>query len=120
VFPDAVTSGALGFGVAGFGAGLGSVRAGRGVVRIGVAAGAAGCAAGVAGTSFSCGWALVSRPAIARSRLSAVSRASEVSLLLSETVHALSVSAAAKANGAPAWRIYFLIQILRERMQRFV
>jgi hypothetical protein len=107
VFPDAVTSGALGFGV-GFGAGRGAVRAGAG---FGVLGAGAGWVAGVAGTSFNCGCTVVSRPAIARSRLRAVSRASEVSLLLSETVQALSDSAATRANGAPAWRIYFLIQI---------
>ena len=103
MFPDAVTSGV--FGRAGVGRGVGrvAVRAGAGfgvLVRIGV--GGAGSAAGVAGTSFSCGCTVVSRPAICRSRLSAVSRASEVSLLLSETVQALNDSAATRANGAPA------------------
>jgi hypothetical protein len=110
VFPDAVTSGAFGFAGAGAGFGRVAVRVGSlGVVRAGAGAGA-GSAAGVAGTSFSWGCTVVSRPAICKSRLRAVSRASEVSLLLSETVHALSDSAAAKANGAPASLIYFVIQ----------
>jgi hypothetical protein len=70
------------------------------VVRVtGAAAGVA--SAGVAGTSRSCGCTDVSRPAICRSRVSAESLASEVSLLLSFTVHALTDNIANIASGAP-------------------
>src|SRR5829696_4370579 len=106
VLPEAVVLvvGAGGVVAAGrAGRGAGRVAAGFGVVvRIGVGA----SAAGVAGTSFSCGCTALSRLASSRSRLSAVSRASEVSLLLSETVHALNASAATSANGAPKRRVY--------------
>ena len=80
------------------------VATGFGVVRAGAGAGVS--AAGVAGTSLSCGCAALSRFAIWRSRFNAVSRASEVSLLLSETVQALNASAATITNGALRRRVY--------------
>src|SRR5215207_558647 len=107
VLPEAVVLvvGAGGVVAGRAGRGAGREAAGFGVVvRIGVGAGAS--AAGVAGTSLSCGCTALSRLASSRSRFSAVSRASEVSLLLSETVHALNDSAATSANGAPKRRVY--------------
>src|SRR6476469_486206 len=65
----------------------------------GVDAAGAGVAAGVAGTSRSCGCAAVSWLARLRSRLRAESAASEVSLLLSFTVHAATASATPSASG---------------------
>jgi hypothetical protein len=107
VLPDAVVR-VVGSGVAGrvVGRGAGFVATGFGVVRAGVGVGAGASAAGVAGTSLSWGCAALSRLAIWRSRFSAVSLASEVSLLLSETVQALNASAAAITNGAPRRRVY--------------
>jgi hypothetical protein len=108
VFPDAVVrvvgSGVVVAGRVGRVAGF--VATGFGGVRVAAGAGAGVSAAGVAGTSFSCGCAALSRFAIWRSRFSAVSRASEVSLLLSDTVQALNASAATIANGAPRRLIY--------------
>src|SRR5215208_3657509 len=106
VLPEAVVRVVGVGGVVAAGRGAGRDAAGFGVVvRIGVGAGVS--AAGVAGTSLSCGWTELSRLASSRSRFSAVSRASDVSLLLSETVHALNDSAATSANGAPRRRMYF-------------
>jgi hypothetical protein len=108
VLPDAVVrvvgSGVVVAGREGRVAGF--VATGFGVVRAGAGAGAGVSAAGVAGTSLSCGCAALSRLAIWRSRFRAVSRASEVSLLLSETVQALNASAATNTNGAPRRRVY--------------
>src|SRR5829696_189544 len=107
VLPEAVVLVVGAGGVVAAGRGAGREAAGFGVVvRIGVGVGGGVSAAGVAGTSLSCGCTVLSRLASSRSRFSAVSRASEVSLLLSETVHALNDSAATSANGAPKRRVY--------------
>jgi len=68
-------------------------------VLLGVEAAGAG-AAGVAGTSRSCGWSDVSWLASCRSRLSAESAASVVSLLLSFPVQPAAASATHNASGA--------------------
>src|SRR5450759_4434054 len=113
VLPDAVVVGAgADFGVTVGAAGL--AFAGGLLVRIGGGVGAGVVRpTGVAGTSFSAGCAVVSRPANARSLLSAVSVASAVSDFFSDTVHAANASTVNSASGAPSLRIYLVMSCLQ-------
>jgi hypothetical protein len=118
VLPDDVRGGGAGSGA---GAGvLGRVvvgRDGRVVGRVevdfGAGSGVLGTGAGEAGTSLSCGCAALSPWASCKSRFSAESLASDVSLLLrSPLLHAATPSAAISASGVMR-RIYFDILGLR-------
>ena len=118
VLPDAVVVGA--------GADLGVARAAivRGLAGVllariggGVGAGVA-AAGGVTGTSLSAGCVVVSRPASARSLLSAVSVASVVSAFFSDTVQAANASTVVSASGAPNLRIYLNMWCLQKYVVR--